>query len=459
MQKQFHILISPMQTSIFMLAILFLISAASAAAVKTLIDYFQPTPIYDKLSSTAWGAAAVGPRDIHNGLEDTTMKQWQYWDGKIIKGPDGKYHMFASRWDQSKGMSGWGKSAAVHAVSDKPTGPYVDKGICYPDNQSGKGHNVTATVMPDGRYAIIVSDTRPGDVFVSSSLDGPWTYQGTIQVDANGFDASGTTKNLSLVIRADGSYLMATRFGAMMLSTTGIMGPYKVQGPSVYQNVAGLSNNAREDPCFWYSGGQYHMVVNWYNDRKAYHMTSPDGIKNWKLMGLAYDPTKDFVRYTDGTVNHWYKMERLGVLIENGHVTHFTLAVIDVDKSKDLGNDTHGTKVIVIPFDGIGFDGGTPNLSNEARLGDSRALSIYLKGPTAAAKKTFFVPSTSAGGSVITITLYDIKGRLVSRLHKGPVGGEDREIRCDLDRSVSAGVYCITFRYGQWNYADRITIQ
>jgi hypothetical protein len=313
--------------------------------------------------------------------------------------------------------------------------------------------------MPDGRYAIIVSDTRPGDVFVSSSLDGPWTYQGTIQVDANGFDASGTTKNLSLVIRADGSYLMATRFGAMMLSTTGIMGPYKVQGPSVYQNVAGLSNNAREDPCFWYSGGQYHMVVNWYNDRKAYHMTSPDGIKNWKLMGLAYDPTKDFVRYTDGTVNHWYKMERLGVLIENGHVTHFTLAVIDVDKSKDLGNDTHGTKVIVIPFDGIGFDGGTPNLSNEARLGDSRALSIYLKGPTAAAKKTFFVPSTSAGGSVITITLYDIKGRLVSRLHKGPVGGEDREIRCDLDRSVSAGVYCITFRYGQWNYADRITIQ
>jgi len=38
-------------------------------------------------------------------------------------------------------------------------------------------------------------------------------------------------------------------------------------------------------------------------------------------MGLAYDPTSDFVRYTDGTVNHWYKMERAGVVMESGHVS------------------------------------------------------------------------------------------------------------------------------------------
>jgi len=69
MQKQFHILINPMRTSIFILTWMFF-PAASSAADKTLIDYFQPTPIYDKLSTTAWGAAAVGPRDIHNGLED-----------------------------------------------------------------------------------------------------------------------------------------------------------------------------------------------------------------------------------------------------------------------------------------------------------------------------------------------------------------------------------------------------
>jgi hypothetical protein len=388
------------------------------------------------------------------------MKQWQYWDGKIIKGPDGKYHMFASRWDQSKGMSGWGKSVAVHAVSDNPTGPYVDKGICYPDNQGGKGHNVTAAVLPDGRYAIIVSDTRPAEVFISSSLDGPWAYQGPIAIDPNGYDSSGTRMNLCLCIRPDGGFLMATRFGIMMLSTSGIMGPYKVQGPRVYQNVSGLNNSAREDPCLWFSGGQYHLVVNWYNDRKAYHFTSPDGVTNWKNMGLAYDPTANFVRYSDGTVNHWYKMERFNVLIENGHVTDFTLAVIDVDKSLDLGNDNHGTKVIVIPFDGVGLDGGTPNLSRKVLPSETQAISIVAKGSGMTAKRTFIIPADAESGPTLAAILYDLKGRLVTCIYKGSVCGADHKLTLDLDQSrMGLGVYCITLLYGKNVYSGRLTIQ
>ena len=155
-------------------------------------------PIHGHLTTDAWGAPNVLPRDPQNGLEDTTIKQWCYWDGQIIKGPDGKYHMFASRWDQSRGHGGWGGSAAVHAVSDNPIGPYIDKGLVWPDNQGGKGHNVTALVLPDGRYAVVVSETRPGDVFVSKSLDGPWKQLGSIQVDANGFDArDGRMSNVS----------------------------------------------------------------------------------------------------------------------------------------------------------------------------------------------------------------------------------------------------------------------
>ena len=65
---------------------------AQSPATKTFIDYFKPTPITSSLSSSVWGAAAVGPRDPKNGLEDETMTKWDYWDGKIIKGPDGKYH-------------------------------------------------------------------------------------------------------------------------------------------------------------------------------------------------------------------------------------------------------------------------------------------------------------------------------------------------------------------------------
>jgi hypothetical protein len=71
---------------------------------------------------------------------------------------------------------------------------------------------------------------------------------------------------------------------------------------------------------------------------------------------LADDPTKDFIRYTDGTVNHWHKLERPGVLLENGHVTAVTLAVLDIPKEQQKGNDNHGVKIILIPFDGVALD-------------------------------------------------------------------------------------------------------
>ena len=44
------------------------------------------------------------------------------------------------------------------------------------------------------------------------------------------------------------------------------------------------------------------------------------------------------------------------MLLQNGHVTHFTLSVIDVSKEKELGTDRHGSKVIVVPFDGAAMD-------------------------------------------------------------------------------------------------------
>jgi alpha-L-fucosidase len=327
------------------------------AAEKTFIDYFQPTSIRSTLRTDVWGAPTVGPRDPANGLEDTTMKQWCYWDGQIIKAPDGKYHLFASRWDQAAGHRGWGGSKAVHAVSDNLYGPYVDKGLCWPDDEGGKGHNVTALVMPDGRYAVVVSETRPGDVFVSKSLDGPWEHLGKITVERGNYsERDAKLSNVSIMVRPDGDFMIVPRSGTIWISKTGILGPYKIVAPSAYGQIPGMQQRGIEDPVVWYSGGLYHIVANDFGQRKAIHLTSKDGITGWTLRGAAYDPTKGFVRYTDGTVNHWNKLERPGVYIENGHVAAVTLAVIDVPKNEEVGNDAHGSKVIVIPFDGAALD-------------------------------------------------------------------------------------------------------
>jgi hypothetical protein len=58
-------------------------------------------------------------------------------------------------------------------------------------------------------------------------------------------------------------------------------------------------------------------------------------------------------------------MERPGVYIENGHVAAVTLASIDIPKEEDKGNMPHGSKVIVIPFDGVTFDADMLKLANE----------------------------------------------------------------------------------------------
>lgn len=323
--------------------------AASKPPKKTFIDFFLPTPPHGELSRNAWGATNVLPRDPQNGLEDTTIKQYCYWDGQIIKAADGKYHLFASRWSESRGHNGWFGSVAVHAVSDSLLGPYVDKGLCWPDDARGRGHNVGALTLPDGRYAIYVSEARPCEVYASKSLDGPWEHLGTITVEG---EPRWHASNVSLMVRPDGTFEFTQRDGSIFTSDKGILGPYKRQSKSVYpKGIPDL-----EDPCIWYSGRLYHILVNSWSTRKAYHLTSTDGIHNWTNRGLAYDPRENIVRYPDGTVNHWNKVERPAVYIENGHVVAITLAAIDIEKEQDKGNDGHGSKVIVIPFDGAALD-------------------------------------------------------------------------------------------------------
>ncbi|MFV0391925.1 MAG: hypothetical protein ACK5KP_08615 [Paludibacteraceae bacterium] len=47
------------------------------------------------------------------------------WCSSIIKGDDGKYHLFYSRWKRDYTFYGWlTHSTVAHAVSDNPVGPY-----------------------------------------------------------------------------------------------------------------------------------------------------------------------------------------------------------------------------------------------------------------------------------------------------------------------------------------------
>jgi hypothetical protein len=336
---------------------LILLGTAHPVAAKTLIDYFQATPIICPLTSKTWGAASVLPRDVCNGVEDVTNTAWQYWDGKILQGADGKYHLYAGRWPQNKGFADWPSSVIVEAVSNATlVGSYVPLTTAP---FSGKEQNVTGIDLNTGGYLLLDS---PGKIYESTSLDGTWTATGTLTITANGSTIStATTENQSIWQSLDGSFLIVSRTFQEMTSAKNPLGPYVIQ-----MTIPSLQSQGYEDPVVWCSGGQYHLVANMYNARKATHFTSNDGIHNWVNQGLAYDPTTDFIRYTDGTVNHWYKLERPGVFMQDGHVAAFTFAAIDVDKSLDLANDNHGSKIVVVPFDGVSFDRDNPGPGSAA---------------------------------------------------------------------------------------------
>ena len=362
-------------------ALFLLVPSAAAAAPQPLITYFKPMPIVGKLSTTVWGASTVGARDPANGLEDNganggvgpQKETYFYWDGKLVHGNDGKYHLYASHWLYTNGFgppnggaTGWQKSIPMQAISSDVMGPYVSQGDTYTKNQDGNnlGHNVTALVAPTGTnpYVLSVGEIVPGQMFDSSSPNGPWALMGLTKTNSNGHSSCGElSSNFAFTVGPDNRFWATSRGGCVMDSDS-VLGTYKVETDSVLPNLENNDNGSAEDECIWYSGGYFHIVYNYWNYQRAYHLMSKNGTTNWISTGLAYEGTQSpansnskWLRYTDGTVNVWHNMERVGVLVENGHPTHFTFAVTDVDKNSTAVNQG-GSKILVVPFDGVRFD-------------------------------------------------------------------------------------------------------
>ena len=344
------------------------------------MDYLKPTPIVAPLSSATWGVPGVLPRDLSNGIESAkgagVHPDYYYWDGQIIKAKDGKFHMFMSTFSGDTNFgTGWMNSDAYHAVSQTNVlGPYERQDYVYTNNGSHKGHNVSAVELPDGTYAVIVSEIVPFTIYKSASLDGPWTACSP----TSGIGGS----NISLIPRHDGKFEIVERNGTIAISDT-LCGNYMKQMPtcaytqnptdaqgnpvvgSIYPKrtstpgVPNPTNIWQEDPHIWRSGGVYHVIYSGSGDRVGWHVYSADGI-SWKDNGYAWSP-RDYQKifcYEGGTTcTQWYKMERPSVVLQDGHPTHITWAVSDVDKDNQvLPGTNHGTKVVVVPFDGVTFD-------------------------------------------------------------------------------------------------------
>jgi hypothetical protein len=401
-------------------------SFAETASAKPFMDYLEPTPAVAPLSSASWGVTGVLPRDLSNGIESAkgagVHPDYYYWDGQIIRAKDGKYHLFMSTFSGNTNFgTGWLSSDAYHAVSQTNVlGPYQRQDFIYSNNGSHKGHNVSAVELPDGNYAVIVSEVVPFTIYTSSSLDGPWTgCQPTSQIGAS---------NISLFPRHDGKFEIVERNGTIAIADS-LCGTYVKQKPIVSYPQAGADSiypkrtaipgvskplfTWQEDPHIWRSAGVYHVIYSGSGDRVGWHLYSADGI-NWKDNGYAWSPRdyqKIFCYEGTTTCTKWYKMERPGVVLQDGHPTHITWAVADVDKDNEvLPGTNHGTKIIVVPFDGLSFDndfgvvggGGGTGGAGSAGAGNGGAVNGGAPSGGASGSNGTAGAAASAGGAAST---------------------------------------------------------
>lgn len=298
------------------------------------------------------------------------------WGSSVIKGNDGKYHMFVSRFPKSLPFHpGWMvASEIVHAISDTPEGPYKFSDIALPargaqywDGRST--HNPRILEYQNKYYLIYMGSTHPfaNPTYDQLTLDSPWCTVGRsnkriglaiadspygpwkrfdepiLKTKPNTF-YSFLVSNPSPIIQEDGSVMMIfkgrtyvgdDKFSDMALGMAyapSIEGPYTVlnNGQPIFQ-VDGQGE--AEDPFLWKDSRGYHAI---FKD----HVAKFTGEKGGGVMahspnGIQWTIDKDpkgysrTVEWEDGKVEMQGQLERPFLLFENGKATHAFFATMN----------------------------------------------------------------------------------------------------------------------------------
>lgn len=298
------------------------------------------------------------------------------WGSSVVKGEDGKYHMFVSRFPKSLPFHpGWMvASEIVHAISDVPQGPYKFSDVALPARGSqywdGRSTHNPRILKQNGKYYLIYmgsthpfadptydqltldskwcivgrSNKRIG-MAVANSPYGPWKRmdEPILKTKPNTF-YSFLTSNPSPVIQEDGSVMMIfkgrsykgndgnSEMSLGMAYAPSIEGPYQVvnNDQPIFQ-VDGQGE--AEDPYLWKDKDGFHAI---FKD----HVSKFTGERGGGVMahskdGIQWTVDKDpkayslTVEYIDGKIEKQGQLERPFIFFENGKPAYIFFATMD----------------------------------------------------------------------------------------------------------------------------------
>lgn len=254
------------------------------------------------------------------------------WCGSVIRGDDGRYHMFASRWKREHTFHpGWMTySEVVRAVSDTPYGPFEFQEVVLPARgpeywdgcathcpqiiKRGNqyllfyiGTSFTIEVRKDNLkdVATVARSTKRIGMAVADSVLGPWKRPDKPVITTKpGTFYSFLVSNPAPVIEPDGSIfvLFKTRkyiekgcsaFFIGAARAANHESPFEVITPEPLFG-ADSPNGEVEDPFIWIDkDGLYHMVAKDMrgdvggSEADGVELVSRNGL-DWKFRQVAY---------------------------------------------------------------------------------------------------------------------------------------------------------------------------
>jgi hypothetical protein len=299
------------------------------------------------------------------------------WGGSLVKGDDGLYHMYYSRWPKALGWAWVTHSEIAHAVATSPFGPFEFEDVALPVRGAEYWdglctHNPTVHKFGDRYYLYYMGNTGNGivagapgkhklnyihrnnqriGVAVAEHPCGPWQRfdKPLINVSSHpdALDAL-MTSNPSITQRPEGGYLMVYKavgkkkkgvFGGPVVHCVAtseyLTGPFKKHGEPVFQ--AKGHDFPAEDPFIWYQAGKYRAIVK--DMRGAFTdagqslvlFDSVDGF-DWQLAKNPLVSTLQ-IKWHDGSLQNVNHLERPQLYLENGKPVALLCAADTIDKN------------------------------------------------------------------------------------------------------------------------------
>ncbi|RAW01125.1 glycosyl hydrolase family 43 [Pseudochryseolinea flava] len=291
--------------------------------------------------------------------------QWKdgyVWCNSPIDGPDGKVHVFYSRWTADRKMGGWLNGCEIaHAVANSPEEPfeYVET-VLAP--RGGDAWDATTCHNPhiqkvDDKYCLFYmgnsngqTNTKRIGLATATSLAGPWQRpdEPLLQPgDAGAWDDHCTTN--PAFVKRNGKYWLFykswntkdyetttgpirgnRKYGVAISST--LEGPYIKSAHNPILDFSARGNNEQlEDAFVWCEGKRFKMLardMGFYNHEVGLYLESKDGLK-WSHPEMAYASLKEYVSEPEppSHLKRYGRFERPQLLIRNGRPTYlFTAA-------------------------------------------------------------------------------------------------------------------------------------